>query len=125
MTSSRTQGSFDRWAPGYDRSILQWCLFEPVHRVVLDALSGAAGPPRDLLDIGCGTGRLLESAARRWGEARLTGVDVSNAMIAEAERKHEGDGRFSFKQGDASALPLEPASFDGALSTCSFHHWEQ
>jgi ubiquinone/menaquinone biosynthesis C-methylase UbiE len=124
MGSRRDQAFFNRWAPTYDRSILQRVMFMPVHKGVLDAFGAAsAGAPHDVLDVGCGTGLLLEAAARRWGEARLTGVDVSAAMIAEAQRKHDGNTRFSFKVGDASVLPLEPASFDVALSTMSFHHW--
>ncbi len=117
------RGDFDRWAPSYDHSILQRHMFEPVHEAVLTAFSAAGSPPQDVLDIGCGTGRLLETVARRWGEARLTGVDASEAMVAEARRKHEGDGRFAFKRGDASALPLEAGAFDAAFSTMSFHHW--
>jgi len=123
MTSERGEGSFDRWAPSYDRSILQRFMFEPVHEAVLRAFSAASSAPHDVLDVGCGTGRLLEAAARRWGEARLTGIDASEAMVAEAQRKHEGDARFAFRRGDASALPVEAGSFDVVFSTMSLHHW--
>jgi ubiquinone/menaquinone biosynthesis C-methylase UbiE len=116
-------GHFDHWASSYDRSILQRFMFGPVHDAVLNAFSAAAPPPRDVLDVGCGTGRLLESAARRWTEARLTGIDPSAAMLAVARRKHVDDARFTFKQGDASELPLDAASFDAAFTTMSFHHW--
>ncbi len=114
---------FDRWARSYDRSLLQRVLFEPVHDAALDAFSAAGGPPREVVDVGCGTGRLLEAAGRRWSGARLTGIDVSEAMIAEAWRKYKGDARFIFRQGDACALPLRSASFDAAFSTYSFHYW--
>jgi ubiquinone/menaquinone biosynthesis C-methylase UbiE len=98
-------------------------MFGPVHDAVLDALAAAGPAPHDVLDVGCGTGRLLEAAARRWDQVQFTGVDASKAMIVEAQRKHDGDVRFAFKQADAAALPLESASFDAALSTMSFHHW--
>jgi len=124
MESRRNAGFFDHWASSYDRSIHQKVMFEPVHEAALDACSAAGASPQDVLDVGCGTGRLLESAARRWAQARLTGIDVSEAMVAEAQRKHPADARFTFKQGDASALPLEAASFDAAFSTMSFHHWD-
>jgi len=114
---------FDRWAPSYDRSILQQLIFTPIHDAALNACAAACAPPHDLLDIGCGTGRLLEAAARRWHETQFTGIDISEKMIAEALRKHQGDPQFNFKQGDASALPVEDASFDAAFSTMSFHHW--
>jgi ubiquinone/menaquinone biosynthesis C-methylase UbiE len=115
--------TFDHRAASYDRSIRQRLVFGPVHDAALKALTAAGGPPQDVLDVGCGTGRLLEAAADRWGRAQLTGVDLSEKMITEAQRKHEGDPRFSFKQGDASALPFVAASFDVAFSTMSFHHW--
>jgi ubiquinone/menaquinone biosynthesis C-methylase UbiE len=122
--SVRLMRLFDQWAPSYDHCLLQKTVFEPVHDAVLDEFSAAGGPPREVLDIGCGTGRLLEAAGRRWSSPRLTGIDVSGAMIAEARRKYGGEGRFSFQQADACALPLRSASFDGAFSTYSFHYWK-
>jgi ubiquinone/menaquinone biosynthesis C-methylase UbiE len=123
MLAMSSQDHFDRWAPRYDRSLLQRLMFEPIHEAVLTAYSAAAPAPGDVLDVGCGTGRLLEAAGRRWGEVRLTGVDVSDAMIAEARRKHERDARFRFERADAATLPLDTAAFDAAFSTMSFHHW--
>ncbi|HTP30207.1 MAG TPA: class I SAM-dependent methyltransferase [Anaeromyxobacteraceae bacterium] len=114
---------FDRWAPSYDHSLLQRLMFEPVHEAALTAFFAASSSPHDVLDVGCGTGRLLETVARRWGDAWLTGVDASEAMVAQAQHKHEGDPKFTFKRGNASALPLEAGSFDVAFSTMSFHHW--
>jgi len=115
--------TFDHRAHSYDHSIRQRLVFGPVHDAVLNAFTAAGGPPQDVLDVGCGTGRLLKAAADRWSRARMTGVDVSEKMIIEAQRKHERDPRFSFKQGDASALPFGAASFDAAFSTMSLHHW--
>jgi ubiquinone/menaquinone biosynthesis C-methylase UbiE len=123
MQSKPDHALFDQWAPTYDRSIFQRFLFAPLHRAVLDVFGEVAPPPDDVLDVGCGTGRLLESAAQRWSGARLVGVDVSESMLAQARRKHDGDARFRFLPGDASALPLEPESIDAAFSTMSFHHW--
>ncbi len=98
-------------------------MFGPVHEAVLGAFGTFGAVPRDILDVGCGTGRLLETAGGRWPEARLTGIDASEAMISEARRKHGGDRRFTFELGDASALPVGEASFDVVFSTMSFHHW--
>jgi ubiquinone/menaquinone biosynthesis C-methylase UbiE len=113
---------FDRWAPHYDESLLQPLLFGPTHAATLDAAAGAGARPSTLLDLGCGTGRLLERASRRWPDARLVGVDTSAQMIAEAKRKH-ADSRYDFRVGDAAALSLDASSVDLALSTVSFHHW--
>jgi ubiquinone/menaquinone biosynthesis C-methylase UbiE len=114
---------FDRWAPRYDRSLWQPVLFAPTHAAVLDAASDAVVHPRDVLDLGCGTGRLLERATQKWPDAHFVGVDLSSQMIAAARSKHAGDTRFRFEVGDAAAVPLEPACVDVAFSTISFHHW--
>jgi ubiquinone/menaquinone biosynthesis C-methylase UbiE len=98
-------------------------MFGPVHEAVLNDYGAVGATPSDVLDVGCGTGRLLEAAAKRWGTTRLTGIDPSEPMIAEARRKHEADARFTFKVADASDLPLESSSFDAAFTTMSFHHW--
>lgn len=123
MQSNPGQEKFNRWAPSYDRSILQRLMFEPVHDAVLGAFRASGAPAHDVLDVGCGTGRLLETAAGCWDGVRFTGVDASEEMVEEARRKHEGDVRFVFKQGDASALPVDSDSFDAVFSTMSFHHW--
>lgn len=121
--AERDRRHFDRWAPTYDRSVLQPLIFSPTHVAVLRAATDAGAHPREVLDLGCGTGRLLERAAERWPDAHLVGIDPSPQMIAEARHKHAGDSRFRFEIAEAEALPLEPASVDVAFSTLSFHHW--
>jgi ubiquinone/menaquinone biosynthesis C-methylase UbiE len=114
---------FEDWAPVYDESLLQPLLFVPTHDAVLDAAAGAGARLVDVLDLGCGTGRLLGRASERWPDARLVGIDVASKMIAKAKGKYGGDTRFRFEVADAASLPLEPASIDVAMSTLSFHHW--
>lgn len=114
---------FDCWASRYDRSVLQPVLFSPTHIAALDAAAEFGATPHDVLDLGCGTGRLLERAASKWPEAHLIGVDVSPKMIAAAQAKHVRDCRFRFEVADAAALSLAPDSVDVAFSTISFHHW--
>ncbi len=123
MNADQERARFDRWAPRYDRSIGQFLLFSPTHAAVLSAAAVAGCLPRSVLDVGCGTGRLLERAAEQWKEAALVGIDASPKMIDEARTKLSIDSRFRFEVADAAALPLEPASVDLALSTVSFHHW--
>ena len=124
MKPARSQGHFDRWAPRYDRSIHQKLMFGPIHELVLRAYSDFHVTPHDVVDVGCGTGRLLESAGRLWSEARLAGFDASHKMVAEARHKHEGDDRYRFHQADASQLPRPDTSSDVVFSTMSFHHWK-
>ena len=52
-----------------------------------------------VVDLGCGEGELTASLARRWPDARVTGVDSSPAMLAAAAA-HAVPGRVSFVPGD-------------------------
>ena len=49
---------------------------------LLDRL--APSPGGSILEIGCGTGRNLIGAARRYPDARLFGVDISQEMLKTA-----------------------------------------
>ncbi|HEX9115791.1 MAG TPA: class I SAM-dependent methyltransferase [Anaerolineae bacterium] len=111
---------FDRWSSTYESSWMQGLFFDRVHRAVLDAVAAQARP-QVLLDIGCGTGRLLRCAARRWPEAQLIGVDPAPGMVRVASRLLP---QATFQSGPAEQLPLPDASVDVAMSTMSFHHWQ-
>jgi SAM-dependent methyltransferase len=67
--------------------------------------------PARVADLGCGTGTLSMLLA---GEGYdVTGVDFSPEMIRRARAKAPG---LTFVEADASAPPLDPASYDVVLS---------
>lgn len=122
---SDRHGDFDAWAPTYDRSALQRVFFDRVHgRVVRELrplLRGVAAPV--VVDVGCGTGRLLSLLRSAFPAATLIGIDAAAGMIEVASGKPELAGvRLSVAKADA--LPLEDASCDVVVSTISFHHWD-
>lgn len=112
---------FDHWASTYEHSWLQRAFFDRTHHVTLALAAGTVHQPVCVLDIGCGTGKLLRRAATYWPQAHLIGIDPTNGMIEMAKRLTP-DATFSL--GTAEALPLQDASVDLALSTSSFHHWQ-
>lgn len=65
----------------------------PTPQAVVDRmLELAAVTNRDVLyDIGCGDGRIVITAARRYG-TRGVGIDIDKAMIAESERNAKAAG---------------------------------
>jgi predicted TPR repeat methyltransferase len=90
MMQRHVRRLFDQHAPRFDESLLQRLDYR-APQLLLDAVTAAAGsagrPARfaAILDLGCGTG--LAGAAFRSAVDRLTGVDLSAAMIDEARRK--------------------------------------
>ena len=59
----------------------------------------------NVLEMGCGTGRNLIAAARRWPQATFHGIDISAAMLRTADLSVRGKGlgeRILLAQGDAT-----------------------
>src|SRR6266478_7782027 len=75
-----------------------------------------------VLDVGCGVGRWSRLLAARG--ARVTGVDLSPTMIAQAQRRAAAAGladRCSFRVQDLSKLGLE-GQFDVVLGVTVLQH---
>jgi trans-aconitate 2-methyltransferase len=75
-----------------------------------------------VVDAGCGTGRLTAHVLERLPEGRVIAADLSLNMLAVAKQylKPRFDGRVSFLQCDAAALPIA-ATASAIFSTATFH----
>ena len=85
---------------------------------VIDLLPARLQPGR-VLDVGCGLGALLQLARRRWPEAHLVGLDLSEAMIEHAKPRFGKDPRLAWAVGDAARYQAKP--FDAMVSSSSLH----
>jgi demethylmenaquinone methyltransferase/2-methoxy-6-polyprenyl-1,4-benzoquinol methylase/ArsR family transcriptional regulator len=88
-------------------------LHAPEERVEAALLAMIGDKPyRNLLDLGTGTGRMLELLAPR--AARSVGVDQSAAMLALARDRIAQDGlrHVHLRQGDIYAPPVERDGYD-------------
>ena len=56
---------------------------------LIRSLARLSPPPRNILEIGCGTGSNLVRLVRQFPEAAVTGLDLSADMLARARRKLE------------------------------------
>ncbi|RJS18459.1 trans-aconitate 2-methyltransferase [Corallococcus sp. H22C18031201] len=75
--------------------------------------------PATVADLGCGTGDLTRALAERWPGARVTGVDSSEAMVAEA-RTREVPANLRFEVADlATWAPPQP--LDVLVSNAALH----
>jgi O-methyltransferase/aklanonic acid methyltransferase len=111
------EGIFDGAAGDYDRTGPP--VFARFAARLVELLDPAAGSR--LLDVATGTGAVLLPAARRVGPTgHVTGIDLSAAIIAEAEHaaQHAGLSNVSVRRMDAEHLEFPDAAFDAV--TCSF-----
>ena len=111
---------FDAQAPAYDeRDTLYYSKAGKIScRDIAAQLAGVSY--RTLLDVGCGTGFLLDLLARA-RPAEYWGLDLSAEMIREAERKGIAGARYVV--GSSAKLPWTDAAFDIVTCSQSFHHY--
>ena len=116
---------FTRWSDSYDRSILQWLLFGPSHRVLIRRIREAAGDrPIKMLDVGCGTGVFASKVREALPRVEVCGVDLVSDMLRKGQprwRLHRG--HVFPVQGDSERLPFASGSFDIVTCANSFHHY--
>jgi len=95
-----------------------WALFSEPHNVPLfEAVLDAAGarPGIRLLDVGCGTGLLLELAVARG--ATVSGIDVAPGMLGLASRRVP---TADLRLRDLQSLPFADGSFEALTAVNSF-----
>jgi len=91
-----------------------------LYRGLFGALAAREG--ERVLDVGCGTGGTMRAlAASLPGVGAVVGLDVSEAMLAEARaRANASSAPLEFVPGDAHEMPFPDGSFDAAYSTRVF-----
>lgn len=103
LLRGRMRDMFERIAPTWETRI------GPHHLGALRLALDGIAPPARVLDVGTGTGVAALALADWFPSVEVTGVDLSRAMLAEAERK---GGRVRYEVADAAHLPFGDGSFD-------------
>lgn len=108
--------AYDRWAPIYDTDGNPLVHLEgPEVRRLLGEVRGL-----EVADVGCGTGRHAISLAA--GGARVTALDFSAGMLAEARRKPGAEAVRFLRHDITSPLPLRDGAFDRVLCSLVVEH---
>ncbi len=103
----------DVWASGaaYESYVGRWS------RLVARELVSWLGAPSKSrwLDVGCGTGTLVDAILEHAAPRVVLGIDRSEGFIAHA-RARVTDARVAFEVGDAQSLPVAGETFDAVVS---------
>jgi len=99
----------------YDRFLVP-LIFESYARDLAERL--ASLEPREVLETAAGTGVLTRAMASRLpAQARVVATDLNQPMLSHAQGQSR-DGRITWRQADALALPFEDQKFD--VVACQF-----
>jgi predicted TPR repeat methyltransferase len=75
---------YDAWAESYDDDLASWSYQAPA--VVAGTVLTRQPDARSVLDVGCGTGLVGQALRARGCEARIVGLDISQASLRIAHR---------------------------------------
>ena len=83
-------------------------------------------PGERVLDVGCGSGVLTRTLARRVAPGgRAIGLDASSALLKVARELADEaglGGLIEFREGDCRQLPFPDASFDAVVAATTLSH---
>ncbi|MBR8828465.1 MAG: class I SAM-dependent methyltransferase [Gomphosphaeria aponina SAG 52.96 = DSM 107014] len=118
--STKKQKFFDRWAPNYDL-IFTTIFYQAIHKRLLEYVQLPEHP--NILDLGCGTGKLLNRLASNFPDLKGTGLDFSAVMLRQARQQNQHRKRLIYVQGNAESLPFAQGQFDAVFNSISFLHY--
>jgi ubiquinone/menaquinone biosynthesis C-methylase UbiE len=119
MSHDLLASTFDRWS-AEGRSSAMEDEHGDVAAQVFARIGVRAGDA--ILDLGCGNGWATRRLARAAAGVRATGVDVSPAMIAEAERLHSLTIRARYQVGRFEELEFPDARFQRVVSVEALYY---
>src|SRR6266536_408250 len=123
MSGPDTATRFDAWASTYEHSVLQPTLYVPAQQRALQLVRQLMPRPQRLLDVGCGTGRLLRQARHQYPEALLVGIATAWGMVASAAATTNAELAIHHVRAAAEQLPFADRTFDLVMATMSLRHW--
>ncbi len=111
--TAQTKARYNRLARVYDRmEAMSERRFKPWREKLWSQARG------NILEVGVGTGKNFSYHPRG---AKVTGIDLSDQMLARAQEKARQLGRsLDLREGDAQALAFPDNSFDTAAATFVF-----
>jgi len=106
--------SFSKAATSYDASAF---LQKEVADRVFERLELMRIAPKNVLDVGCGTGYCSRELRDRYSKAKIHGVDIAPGMIELAKKRQNLFRKIDYQVADIDQLPFEDNQFDLVFSS--------
>lgn len=98
-----------------------WAEGERIVDTILEAVGAQLRPDDEVVEIGCGVGRLTRALAAR--ARSVAALDVSAEMLAQAKDANAGLDNVRWVPGDGTSLAgIDDASTDACFSHVVFQH---
>ncbi|MBI4387554.1 MAG: methyltransferase domain-containing protein [Candidatus Omnitrophica bacterium] len=118
---NRVEKRYDYLAEKYD---VRWRGYVSSTLGFIQKWINAKGSER-ILDVACGTGVLEQMLVSGHLNQSITGIDISEKMLAVAKQKLGGYPNLTFLKGSASQIPLPDDHFDIVVCANSFHYFDK
>lgn len=109
---------FTKRVSGYDEHMLSH--WQEDYPLLAEQLPAQAN---EILDLGCGTGLEMEAIYQRFPNMHITGIDLSESMLAQLQRKFP-DKSLTLRLEDYFAADLGETCYDAVVSFESLHHFK-
>jgi tRNA (cmo5U34)-methyltransferase len=109
--SSRYTDLISRCVPRYDELFFNLFYYLPNNL-----------QPKQVLDLGCGTGNLTAAALQHFPTADIHALDISADILNECRTRFAANSNIHYHQQDFSQLDFPNASFDLIISSIAIHH---
>ena len=103
--NKETNKYYDKWSSTYDKTLSDWNYKAPT-KASLILKSNIDFNPKNMLDLGCGTGLFGEKVLHYFPNILIDGIDSSSKILIESKRKNiykklicsSFDNKISFKK---------------------------
>ncbi len=117
MSSWKTSLSTERVRRSFSAAAEHYDALTDLQREIADELIVKLPDARRILDVGCGTGYLTGRLKDSYPQAKITGLDFAQGMIAKAQEYRRD---IQWITGDAELLPFEDKDFDVIVSNAAY-----
>lgn len=118
---NNTEQFFDSFSKEYDKKVKN-NYFKRNHRWIINEINKDKSLKNEVvMDVGCGTGELMNTIHKSHKSVSLIGVDISKKMLDKASKVVPNA---KLIKADSAEIPVADKSVDIIVSSASFHHYE-